>query len=112
MSSIQLRASQQVVRGAERALEVRLGALGGFELRPTRLFVWSGEEREATQRIVSLGSEPRSLDIPRKEQELRVGGIEVRSLGNPLLTIALAGVHALRRLAAEGPTEPGSSGRA
>jgi hypothetical protein len=112
MSLIERRAGQELVRGAERALEVRLGALGGFELRPTRLFLWSGEEREATQRVVSLGREPRSLDIPRREQELRVGGVEVRSLGNPLMTIALAGVHALRRLADETPTEPGSSGRA
>ena len=112
MSPIERRASQEVVRGAERALEVRLGALGGFELRPTRLFVWSGEEREATQRVVSLGREPRSLDIPRRETELRAGAVEVRTLGNPLMTIALAGVHALRRLAEEGPSEPGSSGRA
>ncbi len=112
MSMIERRENPEIVRGAERAFEVRLGTLGGFELRPTRLFVWSGEEREATQRVVSLGREPRSLDIPRRETELKAGALEVRSLGNPLMTIALAGVHALRRLADGASSEPGPSGRA
>jgi hypothetical protein len=34
--------------------------------------------------------------IPRRERELRAGTVSVRSLGNPLMTIALAGVHAVR----------------
>jgi hypothetical protein len=117
MPPIERRRSTEVVRGVERSLEVKIAGLGGFELRPTRLFLWSGEEREASERIVSLGTEPRSLDIPRREHELRAGAIEVRTLGNPLLTLALAGVHAIRRLteeppAPDGPTSPGSSDRA
>ena len=112
MAQIERRTSAEAVRGVERSLEVRLGVLGGFELRPTRLFLWKGEERDQTERIVSLGREPRSLDIPRRETELKAGAVEVRALGNPLMTIALAGVHALRRLADGGPTEPGSSDRA
>jgi hypothetical protein len=96
MSRIERRRSDVRVRGRERELEVQVGALGGFELRPTRMFLWLGEEREQGQRIVSLGSAPRSLMIPRREREMLAGGLRVRSLGNPLMTIALAGVHAFR----------------
>src|SRR3990172_8622449 len=151
MPPIERHRSPEVVRGVERSLEVKIAGLGGFELRPTRLFLWAGEDREATERIVSLGREPRSLggselrpprlslgagedrgaterivslgreprslDIPRHEHELRAGAVEVRTLGNPLMTLALAGVHAIRRLTEEppapgGPTSPGSSDRA
>jgi hypothetical protein len=34
--------------------------------------------------------------IPRREKELEAGLVRVRSLGNPLMTIALAGVHAVK----------------
>jgi len=96
MSRIERRESAARVRGKERELEVQLGGLGGFELRPTRLFVWLGQERSKRQRVVSLGSPPRSLMIPRREREMQAGTVRVRSLGNPLMTIALAGVHAVR----------------
>jgi hypothetical protein len=96
MSRIERRRSEVRVRGRERELEVQVGALGGFELRPTRMFVWLGEERDERQRIVSLGSAPRSLMIPRREREMLAGNLRVRSLGNPLMTVALAGVHAFR----------------
>ena len=89
------------VRGVERSLEVQLGPLGGFDLRPTRFFVWPGEERAGRERVVSLGSPPRSLTIPRRRRELRAGAVRVSSLGNPLMTIALAGVHAARKVAEE-----------
>ena len=99
------------VTGVERTLEVRVGSLGGFELRPTRLFVWKGEEREEAQKVVSFGSRPAALDYPRRESTLRAGDVEVRTLGNPLMTIALAGVIALRNWA-NAPEEPprGASG--
>jgi hypothetical protein len=96
MSRIERRRSDVRVRGRERELEVQVGAFGGFELRPTRMFVWLGEERDQRQRIVSLGSAPRSLMIPRREREMLAGNLRVRSLGNPLMTVALAGVHAFR----------------
>ena len=102
MAPLEKAESRDSVSGAERAVEIRLGGLGGVELRPTRLFVWTGAEREANERIVSLGSPPRSLDIARKETELHAGPVHVRTLGNPLMTIALAGVHAVRRLTEEG----------
>jgi len=87
------------LRGSERAFEVRLGPLGGVELRPSRVFVWRGAERVADERIVPLADRPVGLDYPRRESTLRVGAVEVRSRGNPLVTIALAGAIAFRRWA-------------
>jgi hypothetical protein len=86
----------QLVRGVERTFEVQLGRLGGFELRPTRCFVWTGEERDR-ERVVSLGSAPRSLTIPRREREREAGAVRMRTLGNPVVTVALAGIHLARR---------------
>ena len=89
------------VRGVERSLQVQVGGLGGFELRPTRVFIWGGAERQGRERVLPLGSAPRSLTIPRRPRELHAGALEVRTLGNPLMTIALAGVHAARKLRTE-----------
>jgi hypothetical protein len=104
MSPIEKRQSAGRVRGRERELEVQLGGLGGFELRPTRLFLWTGNERSGRERLVSLGSPPRSLMIPRRERELHAGSLRVRSLGNPLMTLALAGVHAVRAARRDKPS--------
>ena len=89
------------VRGRERSLEIQVGGLGGFEVRPTRFFLWSGSKREDRERIVSLGTAPRSLTLPRREREVRAGSVRVRSLGNPVLTMALASVHAVRKVVDE-----------
>lgn len=86
------------VRGVERSFQVRVGDLGGFELRPTRVFVWTGSEREGHERVLPLGSQPRSLTIPRRPREIQAGAVELRTLGNPIMTIALAGVHTVRAL--------------
>jgi hypothetical protein len=85
------------VRGRERSLEVQVGHLGGFDIRPTRFFLWSGTDREGQERVLSLGKAPRNLLIPRRPREVQAGGLRVRTLGNPLMTIALAGVHAVRK---------------
>jgi hypothetical protein len=89
------------IRGVERSLEVQIGSLGGFDLRPTRFFVWAGEERKGRERVVPLDSPPRSLRIPRRERRVEVGLVRARTLGNPLMTIALAGVHAAKKVSAE-----------
>ena len=86
------------IRGVERSLQVEIRGLGGFEVRPTRVFVWGGQEREGNERILPLGSAPKSLTIPRRPRERAAGAVELRMLGNPVLTIALAGVHAVRAL--------------
>jgi hypothetical protein len=86
------------IRGVERSVQVEIRGLGGFELRPTRVFVWGGSERGATQRVLPLGSAPRSLTIPRRPRERSAGSVELTTLGNPVLTFALAGVHAARAL--------------
>jgi hypothetical protein len=100
MGLIERRAGDRV-RGRERSLEIQIGGLGGFEVRPTRFFLWSGEERDGRERVVTLGSAPRSLTLPRREREVRAGAVRVRSLGNPLMTVALAGVHVVRRVVRE-----------
>jgi hypothetical protein len=86
------------VRGVERSLQVQVGDLGGFDLRPTRFFVWTGGERAGQERILPLGSAPRSLTIPRRPREVQAGSVEMRTIGNPLMTVALAGVQVARTL--------------
>jgi hypothetical protein len=90
--------SPERVSGVERSFQLEVRGLGGFELRPTRLFVWGGDERAASERVLPLGSAPRSLTIPRRRRERQTGAVELTTLGNPVLTIALAGVHAARAL--------------
>jgi hypothetical protein len=85
------------VRGVERSLEIQLGSLGGLDLRPTRFFVWAGSER-TNERILPLGTRPRNLVVPRRPREVHAGAVQIRTLGNPLMTIALAGVHAAKRI--------------
>ncbi len=109
MSLVERSQTPAEIRGVERTLEVRVGSLGGFELRPTRLFVWKGEEREGHEQLVPLGERPAGLDYPRRETNLRAGSVEVRTLGNPLMTLALAGVVALKRWA-DAPDETGRVG--
>jgi hypothetical protein len=99
MALVERDRSPEEVVGAERSLEVRLGSVGGFELRPTRLFLWKGPERAGTERLVALGERPAALDYPHHETTTKAGDVEVRSLGNPLMTIALAGVVAFKRWA-------------
>src|ERR687893_526868 len=96
MSRVERSEGAARIRGRERELEIQVGGLGGFEDRPTRIFVWPGGDRGGRERVISLGTQPRSLMIPRREREVRAGSLRVRSLGNPLMTIALACVHAVR----------------
>ncbi len=105
MGLVERNRSPDEIRGTERSLEVKVGSLGGFELRPTRLFVWKGEERAGHEQLVPLGERPAGLDYPRHETSLKAGAVEVRTLGNPLMTLALAGVIAFRRWA-DAPDEP------
>ena len=105
MAPVEREQSPKEISGVERAFEVKLGSLGGFELRPTRLFVWKGEARDDSERVVSFGREPVGLVYPRHTSTLRAGSVEVRTMGNPLMTIALAGIIAFRNWA-DAPDEP------
>lgn len=98
MGALERTVSPGPIAGTERAFELKLGALGGVEVRPTRLFLWRGGERDASERLVSLGDRPVGLEYERQESTIRVGTVELRSRGNPLLTLAMAGTIALRRL--------------
>jgi hypothetical protein len=98
MEEAQRETKPERVRGVERSLQMEIRGLGGIEVRPTRVFVWGGEERSGNERILPLGSPPRRLTIPRRRRERQVGALELRTLGNPVLTVALAGVHAARAL--------------
>jgi hypothetical protein len=100
--------SPDEVVGTERAFEVRLGGLGGFEVRPTRVFVWTGAEREQSERLLPLADQPVGLEHSRRESTVQLGSVEVRSLGNPLVTMALAGAIAFRRWA--DPPDPPKAG--
>jgi hypothetical protein len=107
MSLIERRTSPERVRGRERGFEVQLGELGGFELRPTRLFLWPGSDREGQARILSLGREPRSLLLPRRESEYIAGAVRMRSVGNPLMTLALAALQTAQALRRRESSDPG-----
>jgi hypothetical protein len=98
MALVERERQPEQVRGVERSLEVKLGALGGFELRPTRLFLWKGPERE-DERLVAFGERPSGLDYERHETSTKAGSVEMRTVGNPLLTVAMAGVIAFKRWA-------------
>lgn len=97
MRSVEKSRSPERIRGVERSLEVQVGSIGGFDLRPTRFFIWAGSTREGREQVLPLGAAPRNLQIPRRPRELKAGTVMVRSLGSPLMTIALAGVHAVRK---------------
>ncbi len=107
MGALERTVAPEPIAGTERAFEVKLGALGGVELRPTRLFLWRGGARDASERLVSLGARPVGLGYERRESTIRVGAVELRSRGNPLLTLAMAGTIALRRLVEDEPAAPG-----
>ena len=107
MGPIERRNSPPRVRGRERGFEVQLGELGGFELRPTRLFLWPGVDRDRQSRVLSLGRAPRNLLLPRAESEYQAGAVRMRSVGNPLMTLALAAVHTAKAVRRRGSSDRG-----
>jgi hypothetical protein len=107
MGPIERRNSPERVRGRERGVEVQLGQLGGFELRPTRLFLWPGEDRETQARVLSLGRAPRNLLLPRSETVYRAGSVQMTSVGNPLMTVALAAVQTAKAIRRRGSSARG-----
>jgi hypothetical protein len=107
MGPIERRNLPARVRGRERGFEIQLGELGGFELRPTRLFLWPGSDRDTQARVLSLGRAPRNLLLPRTQTEYRAGSVRLTSVGNPLMTLALAAVQTARAARRRGSSARG-----
>jgi hypothetical protein len=107
MALIERHNSPARVRGRERGFEVQLGELGGFELRPTRLFLWPGVDRDRESRVLSFGRPPRNLLLPRTESEYQAGAVRMRSVGNPLMTVALAAVETAKAVRRRGSSARG-----
>ena len=49
-TQVQASRSAVIERGQERQVAVQVGRSFGFDLRPSRLFVWAGAEREGHER--------------------------------------------------------------
>ena len=97
------RQTTELVRGGERRLEVQVGPLAGVDVRPSRVFFWHGDERGGRERIISLEQAPRQLRGSRPRRTVRLPGVDIAYVGNPLVTVALAGrawYRELRRYAA------------
>jgi hypothetical protein len=97
MALLERTVQPEPITGTERAFEVRLGSVGGVEVRPTRVFVWKGTQRAESEKVLPLADRPVGLDGSRTESTIRVGGLELRSRGNPALTLAITGALALKR---------------
>jgi hypothetical protein len=82
----------------ERQVTVQVGRLGGFDLRPSRLFFWLGRDRDRRQRIVSYGRPPKVLRTPRRRAYVHLGGIEISYLGSPVVTVPLSLSRSVRHL--------------
>jgi hypothetical protein len=87
-----VRASRSAVTvcGQERQMAVQVGRSFGFDLRPSRLFVWAGPERDGHERIVSLGKPPARMQAPRRRRWLKFGRAEISYLGSPAVTLPLS----------------------
>ena len=82
--------------GIERAVALEVGPMVGVELRPTRAFVRLGRGRRLV-RVVPLSARPRPLRRPRRAWGVAFGPVRLTGVGSPVLTVGLAGVHAVRR---------------
>ena len=91
-------------------MAVQVGRSFGFDLRPSRLFIWAGPEREGHERIVSLGKPPARMQAPRRRRWLKVGPAEISYLGSPAVTLPLSAwryAQHVRRRARRRQAKPG-----
>lgn len=95
MLAARLRRPGPRVAGVERGVALEVGPVVGVELRPTRAFVRVAGGRVV--RVVPLSANPRPLRRPRRAWGLRVGPLRMTGVGNPVVTVGLAGAHAVRR---------------
>jgi hypothetical protein len=93
--------SALVEQGQERQFSIQAGSLFGVDLRPSRLFLWAGEERRGQERVVSLDRPPRVLRGQPRRRFLRLGPTEISYLGNPAVTLGLSAYNYGRRALAK-----------
>jgi len=101
MSRVETTKSAAVEQGRERQLSIQAGSLFGVDLRPSRLFLWLGDERRGQERVVSLDRPPRVLRGQPRRRFLRVGPAEISYLGNPAVTLTLSAYNYGRRALAK-----------
>jgi hypothetical protein len=101
MPRVETNKSALVEQGQERQLSVQAGSLFGVDLRPSRLFLWPGEERQGQERLVSLDQPPRVLRGQPRRRFLRLGPAEISYLGNPAVTLTLSAYNYGRRALAK-----------
>lgn len=98
MPRVETSKSALVEQGQERQFSVQAGSLFGVDLRPSRLFLWLGDERQGQERVVSLDRPPKVLRGQPRRRFLRLGGAEITYLGNPAVTLSLSAYNYGRRV--------------
>lgn len=74
----------------ERRVAVQVGDLFGFDVRPSRTFVWIGRRVEGEEAVLSLGKAPKVLPVDTPVQSKRVGPAEITYAGSPAYTLPLS----------------------
>ena len=101
MSRVETTKSALVEQGRERQLSIQAGSLFGVDLRPSRLFLWLGDERRGQERVVSLDRPPKVLRGQPRRRFLKLGAAEISYLGNPAVTLGLSAYNYGRRVLAD-----------
>jgi hypothetical protein len=101
MSRVETTKSALVEQGRERQLSVQAGSLFGIDLRPSRLFLWLGDDRRGQERVVSLDRPPKVLRGQPRRRFLKLGAAEISYLGNPAVTLGLSAYNYGRRVLAD-----------
>ncbi len=100
MPRLETTKSALIEQGQERSFSLQAGPLFGVDLRPSRLFLWLGDERRGQEKVVSLDRPPRVLRGQPRRRFLRVGGAEISYLGNPAVTLSISAYNYGRRVLA------------
>jgi hypothetical protein len=111
MSRVETTRSALVEQGRERQLSIQAGPLFGVDLRPSRLFLWLGDERRGQERVVSLDRPPKVLRGQPRRRFLKLGAAEISYLGNPVVTLTLSAYNYGRRVIADVENKEGGETR-
>ena len=111
MPRVETTKSALVEQGRERQLSIQAGPLFGVDLRPSRLFIWLGDERRGQERVVSLDRPPKVLRGQPRRRFLKLGPAEISYLGNPAVTLTLSAYNYGRRVLGDVENEGGGEKR-